>query len=206
MRAPRTRTVYLTLGLALFYWTLIFGIQLVNFWLGMSIAATTLAFISVWDAGWPIAQKDLSWKNFFIGVAAAAFLYGVFALGNMAARHLFSFAPGELSGIYHIRTQGELWAITAVLLFVTSPAEEIFWRGYIQRWSQNRFGAFFGWIVAGLIYAGVHIASGNIMLTLAALVAGLFWGLLYWATRNLFICIVSHALWTVTCFVVWPFH
>ncbi len=206
MKNPSAKVFWVLIALAAVFWALIFGAKVVNFWVGMAVASTVLAAISVWDAGWPFARGDVSVKNFGWGVLAAAALYAVFAVGNWAARAMFDFAPPELSGIYAIREQGDVWIIALVLLFITSPAEEIFWRGFVQRWCQGKWGVFAGWIAAGLFYAGVHIASCNIMLTLAALVAGLFWGLLYWGTRNLFICVVSHALWTVAAFVLWPFN
>jgi membrane protease YdiL (CAAX protease family) len=68
----------------------------------------------------------------------------------------------------------------------------------------NHFGPTSGWLMASSIYAAVHIASGNFMLTMAALTAGLFWGWLYRAEGNLVPCIISHALWTVTIFVLLP--
>ena len=94
--------------------------------------------------------------------------------------------------------------ISLILLFITSPGEEIFWRGFVQKRFVERFGARKGWLIASAVYAAVHIASGNFMLTMAALVAGLFWGWLYQRERNLVPCIVSHALWTVTIFILLP--
>ena len=67
-----------------------------------------------------------------------------------------------------------------------------------------RFGAKRGWLLASVIYAAVHIASGNFMLTMAAFTAGLFWGWLYQREQNLVPCIVSHCLWTVTIFILLP--
>ncbi len=206
MRTPRTPVVIATLVLAAIFWTLIFACDVVNFWLGMSLAAGLLSVISICDAGSPFSKKDFSFKNFLIGVASAALLYGIFAILNALARWMFSFAAPELTHIYNIQFQGNLWVIACVLLFVTSPFEEIFWRGYIQRWAQGRLGVWIGLVCAAAVYAGVHIASANILLTLAALTCGLYWGFLYWITRNLFISIVSHALFTVSAFVLWPFN
>ena len=108
------------------------------------------------------------------------------------------------SSIYAIRLEGPSWVIALVLLFVTSPAEEIFWRGFIQRHFMEKMGDLCGWLAASAVYAAIYISSGNIMLVLAALVAGLFWGWLYMKTRDLRACILSHALWTVAVFILWP--
>ena len=38
-----------------------------------------------------------------------------------------------------------------VLLFITSPAEEVFWRGFVQRWFMHRFGGKAGWLLVPCI-------------------------------------------------------
>ena len=54
------------------------------------------------------------------------------------------------------------------------------------------------------IYAGVHVFSGNVMLTLAALVAGAFWGGLYLWRKDLASLIVSHSVWSAVIFAILP--
>lgn len=139
-----------------------------------------------------------------IGLVSAVLLYAIFALGNTLSGWLFRFAPHQVSAIYDIRHEGSPLAMALVLLFITSPAEEVFWRGFVQRWFTHRFGGKAGWLLAVCVYAGVHIFSGNLMLVMAALTAGLFWGWLYWKTDSLVPCILSHAFWTVAVFILWP--
>ena len=69
--------------------------------------------------------------------------------------------------------------IGLLLLLVTSPAEEIFWRGFIQRTTVEKLGPVWGLIITTILYGAVHIWTFNITLIIAALVAGLFWGLMY---------------------------
>lgn len=204
MRKVPSRALFGLVGLALVFWFVIFGLKLVNFWLGMAVAATTLAALSVRAAGWPLPKGDVTLRRLAVGVASAGALYAVFWLGDAVAARLFSFARPEVADIYLIREQGAVWAITLVLFCVTSPAEEIFWRGFVQRGCMERLGPLRGTLAGAGIYGGVHVLSGNVMLTLAALVAGLFWGWLYARTRSLAACIVSHAVWTVAVFVIWP--
>ena len=69
----------------------------------------------------------------------------------------------------------------------------------VARWGVNRG------IAAGvLLYGAVHLVSGNAMLVMAALVAGAFWCALYRWRGNLTACVVSHALWTVGVFLLFP--
>jgi hypothetical protein len=70
----------------------------------------------------------------------------------------------------------------------------------------KRQGNFKGYILTTLIYAGVHVFSGNLILILAALVAGAFWGALYLWKRDLLIQITSHSFWSAFIFAVFPIH
>ncbi len=170
----------------------------------MGIAASILATLAMIFAGKPLKKEEITLKNILIGVVSAAILYGIFWLGNTLSALMFDFAPHQVGNIYEIRTQSELWFITFVLLFITSPAEEIFWRGFLQRWLEQKNGKTLGWIFGALIYGGVHVISGNFMLTMAALVAGLFWGYMYQKYETIVPLIISHALWTATIFVFFP--
>jgi len=91
------------------------------------------------------------------------------------------------------------------MLLVIGPAEEIFWRGYIQESFSRRWGANAGLVVTTLIYALVHISKFNFMLLMAALVAGAFWGLAYRLFPDrLGAIIISHALWDCAVFIWFP--
>jgi len=170
----------------------------------MGIAASILATLAMIFAGKPLKKEEITFKNILIGIVSAVILYGIFWLGNTLSGLMFDFAPHQVGNIYEIRTQSELWFIAFVLLFITSPAEEIFWRGFLQRWLEQRNGKALGWIFGALIYGGVHVISGNFMLTMAALVAGLFWGYMYQKYETIVPLIISHALWTATIFVFFP--
>lgn len=207
VRLPSSVGVLFTLFLAAFFWWVIFGKEAVNFWLGMSVATSTLAALSLILGGRDFRRSLLKFPGsttFWMGLASAVALYVVFEVGYFCSRLLFSTAAQEVGNIYTIRSQGHPFLISAILFFLTSPCEEIFWRGFVQRWATGRFGLLAGWLLASLLYAAVHIASGNWMLVMAALVAGAFWGLLYLLSQNLWICILSHAFWTVLIFILLP--
>lgn len=207
VRLPSTVGVLFTLLLAAFFWWAIFGKEVVNFWLGMSIATTALAILSLTLGGRDFRRSLLKFPGsttFWLGLASAVALYAVFEAGYFCSRLLFSSSPEEVGNIYTIRSKASPLMISLVLLFITSPCEEIFWRGFLQRWAVGRFGLAAGWILSTLLYSAVHIASGNWMLVMAAMVAGAFWGLLYLLTQNLWICILSHAFWTVLIFILIP--
>jgi uncharacterized protein len=201
---PSAAKMLLCVCLAFVFWYLTFGLKLLNFWLSMSLAVTVLTLLAFFFGGIPLRRSEITVANFLRGVFAAAVLYTVFWAGNLGSQILFHFAKPEIASIYGIRSEGQAFVIALVLLFITSPGEEFFWRGFVQRWAIDQFGPLKGWLLAALVYGAVHIVSGNFMLVAAALVAGLFWGWLYWRTGSLFVCTVSHALWTVGIFILFP--
>ena len=168
-RIPTAGQMCGTLALAAFFWWVNFGLHWVNFWIGMGTAASVLALLSFWFAGVPMKRTEWTGRAVLIGLVSAALLYAIFALGNTLSGWLFRFAPHQVSAIYDIRHEGSPLAMALVLLFITSPVEEVFWRGFVQRWFMHRFGGKAGWLLAVCVYAGVHVFSGNLMLVMAAL-------------------------------------
>ena len=175
-----------------------------NFWVKITVTVTLLCGGSLLAEGMPMRRSEWRWREVAIGVVAAAALYALFWLGDALAASLFGFAPRQVEAVYANRELGNPWAIGAALLLITSPGEELFWRGYIQRLAIKRWGRGWGSLLAAAYYGAVHLASGNLMLVLAALVAGVFWCALYNWRGTLTACVVSHALWTVGVFLIFP--
>ncbi len=99
---------------------------------------------------------------------------------------------------------GTVLLAALLLFFVTGPCEEIYWRGYLQKKLMRRFGSAGGWLMAALVYAGVHLWSLNFMLVGAAAVAWAFWGAMYWRLNDISAVIISHAIWSTFIFAVMP--
>ena len=177
----------------------------INFWLVMTMTALVLLLVGLYESrqSWNSLYKfELKWL--WIGIGAAVLLYFVFFIGKLFSHLLFDFAEKQIDNIYLIRTRGEKWLIGTLLFFIIGPAEEIFWRGFIQWKLSLRFGDFHGFVFASLLYAGVHIWSLNFMLFMASMVCGVFWGWMYYKYKSIVPGIISHALWDVLIFVLLP--
>jgi hypothetical protein len=74
----------------------------------------------------------------------------------------------------------------------------------VQRRLWNRYGPIYGLIFCVALYAGVHLWSFNFMLIAAAAVCGAFWSILFFFSGRLWPCMISHAVWDVMIFLVWP--
>lgn len=151
-----------------------------------------------------LKQFQWNWQSIGIGLLAAVVLWVVFYFGEFFSSLLFGFAREQVDGIYAMKeNQNKLW-IALGLFFIMGPAEEIFWRGYVQQKFIDKYGEWKGLIFATLIYALVHIWSFNFMLVMSALVCGVFWGVMYRYNKNLVPLIISHAVWDVMVFILLP--
>lgn len=176
-----------------------------NFWVAMSLSATLLVGFSVWFGKRQILSLLwFSWRDLGLGVVSAALLWGVFWLGNFFSNLLFDFAQGQVGSVYAMKDGNNQTVIAIALLLLIGPAEEIFWHGYVQNTLSQKIPSL--WVVActALIYSLVHLPSLNFMLIMAALVCGLFWSLLFYYNKNMLTVIVSHAVWDVSVFVLFP--
>lgn len=141
-----------------------------------------------------------------LGLASAAALYAVFAAGRLAAIRLLPFAGSGIAGVYALRSGVPLLRVVLLIGLVVGPGEELFWRGFFQEQAGRTAGRVRGFVLTALLYAAVHLASGNPMLVLAAGVCGLFWGWLYLRFRSPLLNAVSHTAWDLLVFVAFPFH
>ena len=197
-----------TILLATVLWTVMFSpwtAPHVNFWWMMTGSACILSgFATLFNPGW-WKRLNFTPKQLFWGVAIAIALWGVFWIGDKLSQLMFDFARPQVDTIYGMKEGESPWLLTALMLFLIGPAEEIFWRGYVQEKLSLRWNANIGFIVTTAIYALVHAGSCNFMLTMAALVAGAVWGLLYRLFPQYFTAIIiSHALWDVAVFIWFP--
>lgn len=144
-------------------------------------------------------------RKIALGVASAAVLYAVFAIGRLAALRLFPFAAAGIWKVYALKEGVPLLRVVLLIGLVIGPGEELFWRGFFQDQTAATTRPSFGFAFSAMLYASVHLASGNIMLFLAAAVCGVFWGWLYLRFRSPLLNIVSHTLWDLAVFVVFPF-
>lgn len=139
-----------------------------------------------------------------LGLASAVMLYGVFAVGRLAALKIFPFAASGIASVYGLKTGAGVARVALLLGFLIGPGEEIIWRGFLQENLGRRLGRSGAFVLTALVYALVHVASGNTMLVLAAAVCGVFWGSLYAAWRSPVLNAVSHTVWALVIFILRP--
>lgn len=175
------------------------------FWIAMSSATFILTVFSF------IMNKDkfgelfkINKKFILIGFGHAIFLYLFSRIGVWIVTSFIPEAIPQMQAIYATRSQADPMMISILLLFLIAPAEEIFWRGFIQDRLQIKFGVKKGMLIAVALYALVHLPAMNPMLLIAATVLGVHWGFLYRKFGSLVPGIISHAVWDTLIFVILP--
>lgn len=153
--------------------------------------------------------KSISLKSWVLwilsGLLIAFILWWAFWIGDKVSTWLFGFARPQVDMIYGMKSGTSPVVIALLLLFIIGPGEELFWRAFLQRRLMQRWGKNIGFIAATACYTLVHVWSFNFMLIMAALVAGVCWGFLYrLSPRLLPALIISHAVWDVCAFILFP--
>ena len=190
--------------LAAALWFVTFYLTWATFWIKISFSAAILALLSIRLQPNLKEQSKFNAAAIIIGILSAAILYLIFWTGKTISTALLPFAGQQIGVIYEKGAGTPMGVIALLLFFVTGPAEEIYWRGYLQKNLMDRLGRWQGWLLATVIYAAVHIWSFNFMLVGAAFVAGAFWGAIYWRSNNLATVIISHSVWSMVIFAVFP--
>lgn len=151
-----------------------------------------------------LRRTRIGFKDILLGISSAAALYGIFHLGDRISRVLLPKGGEQIEAIYSLKRTRPRAELMARLGLIIGPAEELFWRGFLQNGLMQRFGRFWGTVLGVGAYGAVHLASGNFTLVGAATIAGAFWGGLYALGMPLGGLIVSHVIWDNLIFLIAP--
>lgn len=171
------------------------------------IFAASMLFLISYSIFNEEAEKKMSFFSYLIyGVISGVFLYGLFWLGNFLIDAFnFSTLAKEVSSLYRKLSPDTMWQYLFMLAIII-PGEEIFWRGFIQKRLKKTAPIAASIIISAVMYASVQFYSGTMILPIAALVSGLFWGLLYSWKRSIQLVVVSHLVFNLLLLVILPLN
>jgi uncharacterized protein len=179
-----------------------FWARVVPFWSAM----VALSAFSWWAAWHPYLRTRLrpTRRLIVMGVVSALGLYLLFCAGALAVQQT-PLAPRiqEVVGLARATAPAGLAAL--VIVFATSPSEEVLWRGAVFARLTRRYGP--GWrpvVATTVLYALFVGLSGSAVLPLAALICGTVWARQRQVTGSLVPSMVSHALWSLLMFLWIP--
>ncbi len=175
-----------------------------RFWQRMTLTGLALGSLAL------LADDDLrrslkpKLKDVAVGLASAAGLYAIFQIGDRAARRIMPTGGEDIDEVYALERLRPRQEIALRLATVIGPAEELFWRGFVQRRLSDRLGPWKGAAAAAAAYGGAHLVTRNATLTGAATTAGAYWSALAAAGVSMPALIVSHVAWDIWIFLIAP--
>jgi uncharacterized protein len=203
---PRRARPAWALPAALGAWAVVypaaFHFQVVPFWSAM----LALSAFTWWAAWHPYLRARLrpTGRLVVMGVTSGLALYVLFCAGALAVRQT-PLAPHIGQVLELTRTTAPAALAVLVIVFGTSPSEEVLWRGAVFARLTRRYGP--GWwpvIATAVLYALFVGLSGSLVLPLAALVCGTVWTRQRQVTGSLVPSTVSHMLWSALMFLWVP--
>jgi uncharacterized protein len=174
-----------------------------QFWSRMTMTGLTLGGYALALRA-PLRATRIRPRDVVLGLLSAGSLYLTFQVGDRFARRFVPSGERDIVDIYALRGLRPNGEIALRLATVIGPAEELFWRGYIQEGLIGTYGRWSGSALAAMAYGGVHLVTGNFTLFGAAGIAGAHWSLLYAAGMPMGALIVSHVTWDIWIFLVQP--
>ena len=197
------RLAALGLGVAYGAFALTFRGPKSRFWQRMTNTGALLGTLAIaGDAS--LQRPQVRRRDVALGLGIAAGLYGIFQVGDRMARRILPAGDKNIGDIYELRGLRPKEEIALRLAAVVGPAEELFWRGLLQRSVVRRFGLLPGIGLSASAYGGAHLVTGNPALIGAATVAGIYWSI--WAALGapMAALITSHIVWDIWIFLLAP--
>jgi len=173
-----------------------------RFWPRMTRTGFALGTLAL-AADADLRRTRIRGRDVALGAASAAGLYAIFRVGDRMARKVMPTGGEDIDEVYSLRTLRPAGQLAARLALVIGPAEELFWRGLVQRRLAGRLGPWRGAAAAAVAYGGAHVSTGNLTLTGAA-TTGAYWSALAAAGVPMGALIMSHVVWDVWIFLVRP--
>ncbi|MET3698188.1 hypothetical protein SAMN05877753_10843 [Bacillus oleivorans] len=165
--------------------------------------ASSLVLISYAIVNGQIEDKLSPASFLFYGIVSGLLLFGAFYLGYILLEAIGSASVRDVSKLYRDFAPSNIWQFLALILFVV-PGEEIFWRGYVFSKFKKHSNLMYSIIASSILYASVQIYADAWILVIAAIVAGVFWNILYHWKKSMPLIIVSHLTFDLLLFWYLP--
>lgn len=179
-------------------WAVMFAGPSKRFWTRAAAAGATIAVYAVavdpGAIGHQLARPRWG-PDLLVGVASGLVLYAVFWVGEQLLVVAAPSLAGEVGELYSVKRQAQRWLVPVVLA-IAAPGEELFFRGLL--WHRA------GVVVGVAVYGAVHLPERKVVLVVAAVVGGAWWGALFSWTGGLVAPMASHLLWIMLIVVYKP--
>jgi hypothetical protein len=167
----------------------------------------SLALAGVWALGafvsGPLHLGGARWRGrnqrpVVSGTVIGLLLGGVFVLGGLIARTIPALSE-LITRVLQYTDQGS-WRLTMAVALLGGIAEEMFYRGALY----TALGRHYPLLISTVIYVIATLASGNLMLAVAAIFLGTVCALERRATGGVLAPILTHFVWTLVVLLALP--
>lgn len=161
-----------------------------------------------WPLGWllgqpPLATFQWSGRAASLGVAATLPMFGLFLLIDRLPLAPLVRIRQLLDEVLHPLLGGCGVLELGLLSLLAGAGEELIFRGVLQPYLVRWLGLTPGLLAASLLFGLLHPITAAYVLLAAGL--GLYLGVVAWASDNLLVVMVAHALydWVVLMYLLW---
>jgi uncharacterized protein len=95
---------------------------------------------------------------------------------------------------------------TIILIISTGLAEELLFRGIIQKNAENVFGIFLGLLYTSILFTALHIGWNNLYDLIFVFLVAMFYGYAFQKTRSIVGVTLSHGISNSFLFLIVPFY
>ncbi len=163
----------------------------------ISIPLFAASFTIMRSQGLSLNDVGFIWGNIPMQIAIA--VTGIF-LGII---EYFILQPKPLIGTFNL----ENLLFASIILFIsTGLAEEMLFRGIIQKNAINFFGVIYGLLYTALLFTALHIGWNSIEDLIFVFLVAIFYGYAFYKTKSLFGVTLSHGISNTFLFVIIPFY
>jgi uncharacterized protein len=168
--------------------------------------AMSLVLAAVWTVGafasgpihlGRIARGDIEARPIIQPFVLGAALVGLFVAGALVVREI-PWLADQVRGVLGFATEGTLWVLVIVTA-VNGIAEELFFRGAAYAAITRR-----PVVWTTVLYTIATAATGNIMLSFAAVLLGVIVGLQRRASGGILAPIITHCTWSLSMLFLLP--
>lgn len=163
----------------------------------ISIPLLAASFTIMRSQGLSFKDVGFIWDNIPLQLAIA--LTGVI-LGTI---EFIILEPKPLIATFNL--QNLLFA-SIILIISTGLAEEVLFRGIIQKNAENVFGALVGLLYTSLLFTALHIGWASIYDLIFVFMVAVFYGYAFLKTRSILGIALSHGISNTFLFLIVPFY
>lgn len=166
----------------------------------------SLTLSAVWAAGafasgplhlGRIARRDVQVRPVVTPILIGLALAGVFVVGGLVVRQI-PFLAGQVGDVVAFANEGSI-PVLVLITAATGAAEELFFRGAAYAATPRH-----PVVVTTLLYTLATYATGNVMLTFAAILLGVVVGLERRASGGILGPILTHLTWSLAMLFALP--